>query len=84
MPQHDLSCIQAVGCVDAKASACPGPLLETKKGIGLVRIGQIMEILSSDTGTRDDLPTWAAKVGHEYLGYIESNGYDKHYIRRKR
>ena len=80
----DLSEIQVAKVVDARASACPGPLLEAKKGIGKVKVGEILEIFSNDSGTRSDVPAWAKKVGHEYLGYLEVDGYDKHYVRRKK
>lgn len=80
----DLSTIKADNTVDARGSACPGPLLEAKKGIGKVKVGQVLEIFSNDAGTRSDVPAWAGKVGHEYLGFVESDGYDKHFVRRKK
>ena len=84
MSEIDLSTIEAASMVDARGSACPGPLLEAKKGIGKVKVGEILEIFSNDSGTRVDVPAWSKKVGHEYLGFIESDGYDKHYVRRKK
>ena len=80
----DLSSIEISSTVDARGSACPGPLLEAKKGIGKVRVGEVLEIFSSDSGTRNDIPAWAKKVGHEYLGMLEVDGYDKHYVRRNK
>ena len=80
----DLNTIEAANSVDARGSACPGPLLEAKKGIGKVQVGQILEILSNDSGTRVDIPAWAGKVGHDYMGVVEADGYDKHYITRKK
>ena len=80
----DLSSIEISSTVDARGSACPGPLLEAKKGIGKVRVGEVLEIFSSDSGTRNDIPAWAKKVGHEYLGLLEADGYDKHYVRRNK
>jgi TusA-related sulfurtransferase len=80
----DLNTIEASNSVDARGSACPGPLLEAKKGIGKVQVGQVLEILSNDSGTRIDLRAWAGKVGHEYLGFIEGDGCDKHFITRKK
>ncbi len=80
----DLNNIEVGNSVDARGSACPGPLLEAKKGIGKVKVGEVLEILSNDAGTRDDLPIWANKVGHEWLGYVESDGYDKLFIRRNK
>jgi tRNA 2-thiouridine synthesizing protein A len=84
MDDLDLTTIQAAGTVDARGSACPGPILEAKKGIGKVKVGEIMEILSGDLGTRQDIPAWARKVGHDYLGLVEANGYDRLYVRRKK
>lgn len=84
MSTVDLTSIKAAGHVDARGYACPGPLLEAKKGMGTVKVDEILEICSSDSGTRDDIPAWASKAGHEYLGYMETNGFDKHYIRRKK
>jgi tRNA 2-thiouridine synthesizing protein A len=80
----DLSSLQVDNTVDARGSACPGPLLEAKKGIGKVKVGQVLEIFSNDSGTRKDIPAWAGKVGHEYLGVLEADGYDKHFVRRKK
>ena len=84
MSNVDLNTIEISSTVDARGSACPGPLLEAKKGIGKVKVGEVLEIYSNDTGTRNDVPAWARKVGHEYLGLLEADGYDKHFVRRNK
>jgi len=84
MSEIDLSTIQVSTTVDARGSACPGPLLEAKKGIGKVKVGEVLEVYSNDSGTRKDIPAWAQKVGHEYLGVQGADGYDKHFVRRKK
>jgi tRNA 2-thiouridine synthesizing protein A len=84
MSEIELSDIEAASTVDARGSACPGPLLEAKKGIGRVKVGEILEVYSNDSGTRADIPAWARKVGHEYLGVLEADGYDKHFVRRNK
>ena len=61
MATVDLATITVTKIVDARGSACPGPLLEAKKGIGQVKVGEILEIKSSDSGTRNDIP----RVGKE-------------------
>ncbi len=68
--------------IDARGTACPGPLLEAKRGIASVPIGGVMEVLSSDEGTNEDLPLWSKKVGHEHLGVIEEAGYWRIFVRR--
>jgi len=84
MAQIDLNTISAANTIDARGSACPGPLLEAKKGIGKVKVGEILEVLSGDPGTRDDIPAWADKVGHQFLGVIQADGYDRLFVRRKK
>jgi len=84
MASVDLTTIKAAKVVDARGSACPGPLLEAKKGIGQVKVGEILEIKSSDHGTRNDIPAWAKKVGHEYLGVLEAEGHDRLFVTRKK
>ncbi len=80
----DLNSMEVADVVDARGSACPGPLMEAKKGIGKVQINAVLEILSNDSGTKVDIPAWAGKVGHEYHGHIEADGYDRHFITRKK
>lgn len=84
MTAEDLNSVQASSTVDARGSACPGPLLEAKKGIGKVKVGEILEILSNDVATKNDIPVWANKVGHEALGHLQADGYDRIFVRRKK
>jgi tRNA 2-thiouridine synthesizing protein A len=82
MTVPDLSKIIAAKVVDARGSACPGPLLEAKKGIGAVMVGELLEIWSGDPNTKNDIPKWAQKVGHEYVGHIAADGYDRIFVKR--
>jgi len=68
--------------VDARGSACPGPLMATKKALGEMKSGETVEVLSSDPGTKRDVPMWAVKKGFEYLGDILEDGYFKLYIKK--
>jgi TusA-related sulfurtransferase len=47
-------------------------------------VGQTIEVLSGDPSTKADLPRWAAKVGHRYLGALEAEGFDRIFITRGR
>ena len=82
MSAIDLTAIHAAKVVDARGSACPGPLLEAKKGIGAVKVGEVLEIWSGDARTKEDIPKWSAKVGQEFLGYLTADGYDRIFIKR--
>ncbi len=84
MEAVDLSNIKPDNVVDARGVSCPGPLLEAKKGMGQVQVGQILEILSNDPGSRNDIPRWAQKVGHEYLGFLSVDGGDRIFVKRQK
>ncbi len=83
MTQEELKNISVAKSVDARGTACPGPLLEAKKEIGTIKAGDVMEVLSADEGTRVDIPKWCSKQGHEFLGTVEENGYFRIFLRKK-
>lgn len=84
MSDIDLSTIQVDKVIDARGMACPGPLLEAKKAIGTVAVGKTIEIHSGDASTKVDLPKWAAKVGHAFVGSVAGEGFDRLFITRKK
>lgn len=69
--------------LDCRGLSCPMPLLRTKKAIGKLKSGQILEILGTDPGTKNDLPPFAKKGGHEYLGEKEDEGFTRFYLKVK-
>lgn len=66
--------IKATLTLDAKGLSCPMPLLRTKKEIGKLKSGEILEVLGTDPGSRNDMPGWCEMSGHTYLGERESKG----------
>jgi tRNA 2-thiouridine synthesizing protein A len=82
MSEVDLAALEAAKVVDARGSACPGPLLEAKKGIGAIAVGEVLEIWSGDPRTKEDIPKWANKVGQKYLGSLSAAGYDRIFLER--
>jgi tRNA 2-thiouridine synthesizing protein A len=83
-PSEDLRSLVAQKVVDARGTSCPGPILAAKKGIITVTVGELMEVQATDAGTLKDLPAWARKMGHEFLGAVEEPGYWKLYVRRSK
>ncbi|RLB82539.1 MAG: sulfurtransferase TusA family protein [Deltaproteobacteria bacterium] len=69
--------------LDCRGLSCPMPILKTKKAIGKMKSGQILEVLSSDPGTKNDLPAFAKKGGHEFLGLKEEQGFTRLYLKVK-
>ncbi len=87
LTEEEVEKIKADVVVDARGQSCPGPMLEAKKALGTkVKPGQILELLSSDHGTRNDLATMCerSKGKWEYLGYFDTGGYDRHFVKRNK
>ena len=82
MTTEELENLRADLVIDARGTACPGPLLAAKKAIGVIESGEIMEILSADEGTKHDIPRWCDKVGHEYLGFKDLDSYTRLFLRK--
>ena len=80
----DLADLKGDKVVDARAMACPGPLLEAKKAMGSVPVGKVLEILSGDKGSREDIPAWCKKTGQLFMGFTERDGYDSIFVTRKK
>jgi TusA-related sulfurtransferase len=79
---EELMGITADSVVDARGTSCPGPILAAKKGMADVKVGEIMEVRATDSGTLKDLPAWSKKLGHDYLGHVEEPGYMKLFVKR--
>lgn len=68
--------------LDAKGLACPMPIVRTKKAIDSLEAGQILEVLATDKGAKNDLTAWAASTGHELVETKEENGVLYFYIKK--
>ncbi|MBC8418203.1 MAG: sulfurtransferase TusA family protein [Proteobacteria bacterium] len=69
--------------LDCRGLSCPMPILKTKKQVGKMKSGEILEILGTDPGTKNDLPAFAKRAGHEYLGERDDEGFTRLYIKVK-
>ena len=82
MTTVELQGLEISKLVDARGTACPGPLLDAKRAIGECPVGGVMEIQSSDSGTQIDIERWCKKLGYEFLGVIENDGSWSIYLRK--
>lgn len=68
--------------IDARGMACPGPLMNLIGAIRQGAVGQMFEVLSSDEGSKTDIPAWVAKARHELVEVGQDDGY-AHFVVRK-
>ena len=76
--------VQVDRSIDARGMACPGPLMNL---IGAIRegvVGEVIEVISSDQGSKTDIPAWVTKAGHEMVEVAEEDGFARFVIRKVR
>ena len=61
---------------------CPMPIVKTAQKIKELSPGEVLEVISDDTGIKSDMPAWAKKTGNEYLGLEEDEGEIKVYVKK--
>jgi tRNA 2-thiouridine synthesizing protein A len=74
--------IEPASVLDAKGLSCPMPLLRTKKEMGKLASGDVLHVMGTDPGSRNDIPGWCDRAGHEYLGEKEESGYISFFIKK--
>jgi tRNA 2-thiouridine synthesizing protein A len=70
--------------LDARGSFCPGPLMELIRGMRESEVGDVISVLSSDRGSKIDIPKWVEKAGHRLIGVFGRDGYDEIVIEKVR
>jgi tRNA 2-thiouridine synthesizing protein A len=53
--------------LDCKGLSCPMPVLKAKKTIEGMEAGQILEVVTTDRGSLNDIPAFAKRTGNEVL-----------------
>lgn len=63
--------------IDARGSYCPGPLMELIRAIRESAPGDVIAVLSSDRGSKIDIPKWVEKANHRLVGVFTREGHDE-------
>ena len=64
---------QAHQILDCIGLYCPMPILNTKKELDKLAIGEILEILADDPAAEEDIKAWAKRTGQKILEIDKSN-----------
>ncbi len=70
--------------IDARGSFCPGPLMELIRGMKESEVGDVIAILSTDKGSKTDVPKWVGKAGHTLVGVFTRDGFDEIVVEKVR
>jgi len=74
--------IQADETVDARGAACPGPLMDLIGKIKDVEAGTVVELLTGDEGSKNDVPEWVEEANHELLDIVDEGDYYAIYVKK--
>jgi tRNA 2-thiouridine synthesizing protein A len=79
-----MSTLQIDKTVDARGMPCPGPLMNLIAAIRQGQVGDVIEVLSSDEGSKTDIPAWVAKAKHELIETVPEDGYARFIVGKAR
>ena len=68
--------------LDCYGLLCPMPIIQAAKKVKAMKSGEVLEILSTDAGIREDMPAWCRTTGQEFLGLKEDGEVIKVYVRK--
>ena len=57
--------------VDARGLKCPMPITKSMQAIKKIKVGQVLEILTTDPGSKRDIPIWAQATKQELISIKE-------------
>lgn len=70
--------------LDCRGLLCPLPVIKATKAIKSLAVGQVLEMLATDPGSKPDMLAWSKQTGHELLGIREEDGVFRFLVRRAR
>ncbi len=77
-----MSDIKVDQTLDAKGLSCPLPILKTKKAVESLAKDQVLKVVTTDPGSKNDMASWAKRTGNEVLKVEEGAGSFTFYIKK--
>lgn len=60
--------------LDARRMLCPMPVIKTQNKVKELSVGDILDVVCTDPGALNDIPTWSRINGHEVIDTVEKEG----------
>jgi len=76
--------MKADATVDCFGLLCPMPIIETAKKLKELQPGEVLEVVSTDPGIKEDMPSWCRLTGNEFLGLEEEGELIRVYVRKRK
>lgn len=68
--------------LNARGLSCPLPIVKTKRTLNDMASGQVLKIISTDSGSIKDMAAFAEQTGNPLLSSVEENGEFVFYVKK--
>lgn len=69
--------------IDTRGLNCPLPILKAKKALSTMESGQLLKVLSTDTGSLRDFVAFAKQTGNELIAQETVGNEFVHILKRR-
>jgi tRNA 2-thiouridine synthesizing protein A len=69
--------------LNARGMSCPLPIVKTKKTLNDMTSGQVLKVISTDSGSLKDMAAFAEQTGNPLLSTAEENGEFVFFVKKK-
>jgi TusA-related sulfurtransferase len=69
--------------LDTRGLNCPLPILKAKKALTAMTSGQVLKVVSTDTGSVRDFAAFAKQTGNELLSQTSEGSEFVHVLKRR-
>jgi TusA-related sulfurtransferase len=69
--------------IDTRGLNCPLPILKAKKALTAMQSGQVLKVVSTDTGSVRDFAAFAKQTGNELLSQTTEGSDFVHILQRR-
>jgi tRNA 2-thiouridine synthesizing protein A len=69
--------------LDSRGLMCPMPIGKLAKKMKEMQVGKVVELISDDPGSKEDVPAWAQRTGNEMVEMKQDGKVFTYYIKKK-
>jgi tRNA 2-thiouridine synthesizing protein A len=69
--------------LDCKGLMCPMPIVKLAKKMKEMQVGKVVELISDDPGSKEDIPAWTQRTGNELLETKQEGKIFTFYVKKK-
>lgn len=63
-----------VEILDCKGLMCPMPIVQLAKKMKTMKVGDELDLISDDVGSKEDVPAWCQRTGNQLVDQKEAAG----------